>query len=180
MPQSPVRAIGILSLLFASSAFAQFKTPSPSASIEQAAHASAANASAANAKQTPPPKEPQYSSSKFVVLTDTKGYNLGPYLDNIFSIVRNEWLAAGDQVVKKPKYRRGTVAAEFIIARSGEIHNLKITEPSGEDDLDKAVTQALEKASPLPELPKGLTSQQLEMRFRFFYDGKNPPRWWQR
>jgi TonB family protein len=156
-------------------AFAQFKTPSPSASIEQAAHASAANA-----KQTPPPKEPQVSSSKFEVLTDTKGYNLGPYLDNILSIVRDEWHAAGHQVVKKPNYRRGTVVAEFIIAHSGEIQNLKITEPSGEDDLDKAVTQALERASPLPELPKGLTSQQLEMRFRFFYDGKNPPRWWQR
>ena len=112
MPPSPVRAIGIVSLLFALPAFAQFKTPSPSASIEQAAHASAVNA-----KQTPPSKETQYSPSKFEVLTDTKGYNLGPYLDNILSIVRNEWLAAGHQVVKKPNYRRGTVVAEFIIAR---------------------------------------------------------------
>jgi len=174
MPQSPVRVVGIL--LLALPAFAQFKTPSPSTSIEQAAHASAANA-----KEAPPPsKEPQYSSAKFEILTNIKGYDLGPYIDNVRSIVRDEWYAANNQVVKKPTYRRGTVAAEFIIARSGEIQNLKITESSGEDDLDKAVAQALEKVSPLPELPKGLTAKQLEMRFHFFYNGKNPPRWWQR
>jgi TonB family protein len=173
MPQSPVRVIGIL--LLALPTVAQFKTPSPGASIEQAAHASATNA-----KEVPAPKEPIEPSWKFEVLANTKGYNLGPYINTVFPVIRDEWYAAIHQLVKNPNYRRGTVRVECAIARSGEIQNVKITEASGEDDLDKAVTQAFEKATPLPELPKDLSAKQLEMHFNFFYKGKNPPRWWQR
>ena len=114
MPQSPVRVIGIL--LLALPTFAQFKTPSPGASIEQAAHASATNA-----KEVPPPKEPIEPSWKFEVLANTKGYNLGTYINTVFPVIRDEWYAAIHQLVKNPNYRRGTVRVECAIARSGEI-----------------------------------------------------------
>jgi len=170
MLQSPARAIGIL--LLALPAFAQFKTPSPGASIEQAAHASASSATPMHKAEM----GPSGSSSSVLILSDTKRFNLQPYLDTTLPVLRNEWYAAIHQFVSKPEYRNGNVVAQFGITHDGEIRNSRITESSGEDDLDKAVTEALQNASPLPAIPKAIALNEVFMRFNFQYKGKKVPR----
>jgi TonB family protein len=175
MPQNLVQLVGILSLGFSLPVSAQFKTPSARASVEQAAHASAADA-----KTVEEPKPEYRPSSNVHVLNDLKGFNLQPYLDTLLPIVRDEWYAAIHEVVKNPTYRNGTVTAEFKVMRSGDIQELKIAQSSGEEDLDLAVTQALHKANPFPEIPKALPSDEVHLRMNFFYKGKKPSKWWRR
>src|SRR5690349_5937412 len=121
MKRNAARLLGMLSLLFGLPVLAQFKTPSASASVEQAAHASAADAKTAPAPapESKEPLPPLHPSSTVQVLTKLNGFNLQPYLDSMVPIVRDEWYAAIHEVVKNPNYRRGTVVAEFAVTRTG-------------------------------------------------------------
>jgi TonB family protein len=162
----------LVALVAALPAFAQFKTPSAGAAVEDAArHSAPSSGSVPDAK----PKAPPTSSATVEVLTETHGINIQPYLDVMLSRVRDEWYIAIHQYIKKPEARRGAVEAEFAITRSGEVEGVRITK-SAADDLDRAVTEALKNVS-LPPIPKALPMEQIRLRFHFYYMGKKRPSW---
>jgi len=71
------------------------------------------------------------------------------YLEMLQAINEKWWL---DE--KIDKRRVAPVIVTITIARSGELVNSVMTRSSGNRQYDKAVLEALAKASPLPPLPK--------------------------
>lgn len=68
------------------------------------------------------------------------------------------------QIIKTHIYPRSAIAREIegsakvqvSIDRSGKILSFEITEPSGEDQLDKVIPKMMEKLDPLPAPPDSL------------------------
>ncbi len=81
------------------------------------------------------------------------------------SSVRDEYLRALIQRIHQKKYyprrarrrrEEGEVLVAFVIERSGEISDLRVTGSSGHDSLDQAAIKTLKKISPFRELPPEL------------------------
>ena len=47
----------------------------------------------------------------------------------------------------------GVVTMHFAVRRNGQIDRLEISKSSGDDGLDKAATDIMRKAQPLPPIP---------------------------
>jgi TonB family protein len=155
-------------------AFGQFREKSAGASIEQATHEAAAK------QANPQTAEKTDSPTNVKVLTDTKGFHVEAYLDNVMPRVRDSWYAAIHQRVDKPDQRNGTVTVGFTVVRSGEIQDVHVVHGSGEQDLDDAARQGVATAGPLPPLPKALPPDELKLTIHFMYKGLKPSKWWRR
>jgi len=157
----------VLSLI--APALGQFQR-SPGTSIEEAARATAPS-------QPQPQPDP---STETRVLSDLKGFKIQPYLDTVIAILRRQWYSAVRETVSNPEHRNGKVVAELTVTRSGRIQDIQIVSPSGEADLDDAVSAGLSSASPLPALPKTLPRDEIRLRISFYYKAVKDSRWWKK
>lgn len=149
---------------------AQFQQTSPGKAIQDAAR---------NAPTTP--QQQPFTPATAMVLNDTHGYDLKPYLDGaILPRVRQQWYSAIPELVAHPDSRNGDVIVEFRILRDGEVEALRVTQSGGSADMDEACFQAVMRSSPFRPLPKALLPDHVDMRFHFFYFGKKGSKWWQR
>jgi TonB family protein len=87
------------------------------------------------------------------VLSDTKGFNVKPYLRTVARIVRSNWYIVMPNVVRAPKLEQGHVAIDFRVMKDGQINDVKYHENSEDPKLDRAAYAAITQSGPLPALP---------------------------
>ena len=104
------------------------------------------------------------------VYFDTRGFDLGPWANQVIAIVKRNWLipVAAEMGIK------GVVGVAFEVERSGEIRNVRLVSSSKIPSFDQAAMNALKSSSPFPPLPADFPRPQLPGVFRFYYNTPVP------
>lgn len=71
--------------------------------------------------------------------------------------------------------KTGTARITFKLHKDGSITDIKLTDSSGDDQLDRAAMQAVRDSAPL-RLPNSFSKDWLSMRVAFIYNPKHPPK----
>src|SRR5262249_34491989 len=81
------------------------------------------------------PNGQNYSADGGVqILSDTKGDDFGPYMNQVLNRVRSNWLIPTAAEFGK----RGRVVIDFVIQKNGDVYNCHIISVSGDSTLDGA------------------------------------------
>jgi len=104
------------------------------------------------------------------VLSDTKGFNLKPYVKEIVAKMRTTWITLAPNTVRAPLNEQGHVSIEFRLMKDGHIEDVKYHESSGNEGLDRAAYGAIMGSGPMPPLPAEFQCQFVELRFHFYYN----------
>jgi TonB family protein len=100
------------------------------------------------------------------ILSDTKGYDFGPYMNGVLNRVRSNWLIP-DRAMFGAK---GRVIIDFTITKNGDVVDCHIISESGERSLDGAAKSAIDTSNPFQRLPAGFSGNELQLRFGFYYN----------
>lgn len=119
--------------------------------------------------QTPPTLGSPGSAVE--LLTDAQGVDFRPYLIRVLNSVRQHWQAILPESVIRLG-RRGTVAIQFAIDRSGGVPKLVIVpgRSSGSDALDHAAISGISASLPFPPLPSDFKGDRIVLQFEFAYN----------
>jgi TonB family protein len=106
--------------------------------------------------------------SNLQLLSDPQGVDFKPYLVQILTAVRRNWLA----VIPESAHmgRRGQVLIQFIIDRHGTVPKLVIASPSGTEAFDRAAVAGVSMSNPFPPLPVGYQGDQIRLQLAFSYN----------
>src|SRR5262245_19179336 len=102
------------------------------------------------------------------ILSDTKGYDFGPYIHNVLTRVRQNWYALVPEVVLKGQKGRAVVV--FTIVRDGKAQDLRLVASAGHQALDRAATGAIETSSPFAPLPTEFKGDRIVLQLPFLYN----------
>jgi TonB family protein len=108
--------------------------------------------------------------SPLQLLSDPMGVDFRPYLARVLMSVKQHWLAVIPESVRLG--RRGKVAIQFSIDRSGGVPKLVIATPSGADALDRAAVAGVSASVPFPPLPSEFKGDKIVLQFNFAYNSK--------
>ncbi len=106
--------------------------------------------------------------SNLQLLSDPKGIDFKPYLIQVLSAVRTNWLAVIPESARLG--RKGRVLVQFIIDKRGGIPKLVIAESSGAAALDRAAVAGISASNPLPPLPSGFQGSEIRLQLAFSYN----------
>jgi TonB family protein len=106
--------------------------------------------------------------SNLQLLSDPKGIDFKPYLIQVLSAVRTNWLAVIPESARLG--RKGRVLVQFIIDKRGGIPKLVIAESSGAAALDRAAVAGISASNPLPPLPSGFQGNEIRLQLAFSYN----------
>src|SRR5262249_24443454 len=106
--------------------------------------------------------------SNMQLLSDPKGVDFKPYLIQILTAVRRNWLSIIPETAKMG--RQGRVVIQFAIDRSGGVPKLVIAEGAGTDSLDRAAVSAVSESYPFPPLPSDYKGDQIRVQLAFSYN----------
>ena len=84
------------------------------------------------------------------ILTDTKGIDFGPYLQTVKMKVKERWYSL---IPSSAMPEPGCVSIQFKILKNGNIADLHYTSTSGDPQLDRAASAAIEWPEALPPFP---------------------------
>jgi len=113
-------------------------------------------------------EEPNFSTEEPTILSDTKGYDFGPYMNQVVNRVRYNWYSLIPEVARLGK--RGRVVIIFTITQNGTIENAHIVANSGTDPLDRAAFGSITASNPFARLPSGFDGDRLVLQFTFLYN----------
>lgn len=117
-----------------------------------------------------PAKPPGIEERGIDVLTDTKGFNIDPYLKEIAGVVRSRWIWGMADTARTPKREQGYVVVDFRVTKDGNITEVKVHRTSQSDRLDRAAYRAITGSGPLPPFPGEFQCDFMKLRFHFFYN----------
>jgi TonB family protein len=145
--------------------------------IQDATKAAARDRAAQNSNQSAnsaktegiPAEGSQRNQTESALLTDTGGVNFGPYMHNLFAKVQLKWHAAIPSF-DYARYAKGQVSIECAVHRDGSVTEMKLTESSGDDAMDKAAWTGLVSSSPFAPLPPDFKEDKIRVRLRFHYN----------
>lgn len=100
------------------------------------------------------------------LLSDTRGFDLKPYLRQLVGEVRTNWFRV---IPESAQFKKGRVAIRFRLMRDGHITNLKV-DTSGDVTLDRPAYMAILGSNPLLPLPSEFACEFIELRFKFYYN----------
>jgi TonB family protein len=106
--------------------------------------------------------------SNLQLLSDPKGIDFKPYLIQILTAVRRNWLSIIPESARLG--RRGRVLVQFAIDRTGGVPKLVIAEGAGTDAFDRAAVAAISASYPFPPLPAEYKGDQIRVQFAFSYN----------
>jgi len=118
-----------------------------------------------NLNQAPSPGR---IGSNLQLLSDAQGVDFKPYLIQVLTAVRRNWLAILPESARLG--RRGRVLVQFAIDRNGRVPKLVIAEGAGTDALDRAAVAAVSASYPFPPLPAEYKGDQIRLQFAFSYN----------
>jgi TonB family protein len=141
-------------LLAAQSTHQFHPPPSPGEAIKLAARATAQ-------------ARPRANTAPIEIFTDTQGVDFGPYLQEVFAKVRQNWYKL---IPKSSQMKKGELAIAFSVLKDGQLTGMKLVESSGDVSLDRAALGGITASNPFPALPTDFTADHLGVRFRFLYN----------
>src|SRR5436853_1859813 len=146
------------------------KPMSPGSAIEQAGRAALANRGSYGADNGDfgLSRGSQARAQGLVdVLSDTMGVDFGPYLSRVLREVRKNWYLLVPPAVETKK---GKLAIQFSILKTGRVTGMKVPYPSADKALDRAAWGGITASDPFQPLPNEFPGQYLSLRFRFYYN----------
>ena len=115
------------------------------------------------------------SQGGFEILSDTMGFDFGPYMRRLRSSVLVHWNELIPKVARPPESKPGAVTIELDVMRDGQARGMKIIQSSGDLRLDQAAWRGIVNALPLPRLPNEFKGDHLRLRCNFFYNSAPKP-----
>jgi len=112
--------------------------------------------------------DPNFSTEEPTILSDTKGYDFGPYMNQVVNRVRYNWYSLIPEIARLGK--KGRVVIVFTITANGTIENPRIVANSGADPLDRAAFGSITASNPFAKLPAGFDGDHLDLQFTFLYN----------
>jgi TonB family protein len=106
--------------------------------------------------------------SNLELLSDPRGVDFKPYLVQILSAVRRNWLAIIPESARLG--RKGKVTIQFIVAPDGSVPKLVIATSSGADALDRAAVASISASYPFPRLPVDYRGDSIRLQLVFAYN----------
>lgn len=116
------------------------------------------------------PPQPGRLQSSLQLISDAQGVDFKPYLIQVLSIVKRNWLAIIPESARMG--RRGKVLVQFIVDRRGYVPKLVIAMPSGTEAFDKAAVAGVSASTPLPSFPAEFKGTEVRLQFAFTYNMK--------
>lgn len=104
------------------------------------------------------------------ILSDTYGYDFGPYLYGVIQSTKGNWYKLIPDKARPPLNMKGKVSIQFAIMKDGKVGGMKLEEPSGEVSLDRAAWGSIVQSSPFPPLPAEFSGQYVLLRLKFLYN----------
>ena len=115
--------------------------------------------------QNPPPAD-----AGITILSDTHGYDFGPYLNQVVTRVRASWYTLIPEAARLGA--KGRVVVVFDIDRDGKVSDLRVVTGSGFEPLDQASRGAVATSNPFAKLPTDFSGDLLTLQFSFSYNVK--------
>jgi TonB family protein len=112
---------------------------------------------------------PNLTTEQPTILSDTRGYDFGPYMNQVINRIRMNWYALIPESARIGA-ERGRVVIVFTITESGRIEGLRAVLNSGSVPLDRAAAAAVQASNPFPELPPDFAGDHLVLQFTFLYN----------
>jgi len=111
------------------------------------------------------------------IISDTRGVDFGPYLQQVYIRVRGNWYNLLPPSVFPPILKQGKLSLEFAILKDGTVAGLTIHTQSGDIALDRAAYASITASNPFPPLPREFVSrcptpirdEQCNLGLRYFY-----------
>ena len=113
-------------------------------------------------------EDPNFSTEEPTILSDVRGYDFGPYMNQVVNRVRVNWYSLIPEIARLGK--KGRVVILFTITASGTIQDLQLAANSGTEPLDRAATGAITASNPFAKLPPGFDGDHLRLQFTFLYN----------
>jgi len=113
-------------------------------------------------------EDPNFSTEEPTILSDTRGYDFGPYMNQVVNRVRQNWYASIPEIARLGK--RGKVVLIFTITKNGTIANLRLAANSGSQPLDNAAVAGIQLSNPFSQLPNNFDGDHLDLQFTFLYN----------
>jgi TonB family protein len=113
-------------------------------------------------------EDPNFSTEEPTILSDTKGYDFGPYMNQVINRVRYNWYSLIPEIARLGK--KGRVVIIFTITQNGTIDNAHIVANSGTEPLDRAAFGSITASNPFAKLPSGFDGDRLVLQFTFLYN----------
>ena len=111
---------------------------------------------------------PNFSTAEPTILSDTRGYDFGPYLNQVVNRVRHNWYSLMPPIAQLGQ--KGRVVIIFRITESGGIQNLHVAAGSGARALDNAAYAAITASNPFGKLPPEFSGDHIDLQFTFLYN----------
>jgi TonB family protein len=112
---------------------------------------------------------PNFNAEEPLILSDTRGYDFGPYLNQVVNRVRVNWYSLIPESVRY-NGQRGRVVLTFTIVKSGAVQDLTLRLNSGAEPLDRAAMGAITASNPFQRLPSNFDGDHLTLQFTFLYN----------
>jgi TonB family protein len=114
-------------------------------------------------------ESPDFSTSEDAkILSDTRGYDFGPYMNQVVNRVRVNWYSLLPEIARLG--RRGRVVIVFTITANGSVANLQLVANSGTEPLDRSAIGSINLSNPFPKLPPGFDGDHLTLQFTYLYN----------
>ncbi len=115
------------------------------------------------------PEIPDFTTEDPTILSDTRGYDFGPYMNQVVNRVRVNWYSLIPEAARL-RQNRGRVVLIFTITENGDVTDLRLVADSGTLSLDRAATAAITASNPFPRLPDDFDDNQIVLQFTFLYN----------
>jgi TonB family protein len=113
-------------------------------------------------------EEPNFSTEEPTILSDTRGYDFGPYMNQVVNRVRYNWYSLIPEIARLGK--KGRVVITFTITQNGTVQDVQLRANSGTEPLDRAALGAITASNPFARLPAGFDGDHLVLQFTFLYN----------
>lgn len=113
-------------------------------------------------------EDPNFSTEEPTILSDTRGYDFGPYMNQVVNRVRVNWYSLIPEIARLGK--KGRVVIIFTITQNGTITDLRMAANSGTEPLDRAAIGAITASNPFQKLPSNFDGDHLVLQFTFLYN----------
>jgi TonB family protein len=116
----------------------------------------------------PPVQEnPDFSTEEPTILSPTYGYDFGPYLNQVITRIRSNWISLIPEIAK---FRKGRVMVVFTITKNGGVEKAHIVVNSGENPLDRAAFGSISASNPFPRIPNDFVGDHIDLQITFLYN----------
>src|SRR5437867_6816468 len=113
-------------------------------------------------------EDPNFSTEDPTILSDTRGYDFGPYMNQVVNRVRVNWYTLIPEIARLG--RKGRVVIIFTITKNGSIEDIRLVANSGTEPLDRAAMGSITASNPFARLPSGFDGDRLVLQFTFLYN----------